>query len=100
MAEDLPPDDRLNAERLIRTMALKLANGAPIGDLDDLVRRNAGKVTHADVQAGTLNTAVVGDIITAVAQAKGTPATFNWSAATPEQVAAYLRERHSSSRVP
>lgn len=81
--------DRTAAETLIRSSALALANGAPIRDLDQLVSRNAGRISHADILAGRLGSDVLGDIIGTVEQAKGNAA-FNWNAATPEQIKAYL----------
>jgi hypothetical protein len=81
--------DRTAAETLIRSSALALANGAPVRDLDQLISRNAGRISHADILAGRLGSDVLGDIIGTVEQAKGNAA-FNWSAATPEQIKAYL----------
>lgn len=80
--------DRVAAETLIRTSMLALANGAAVADIDEVIRRNASNVTHADIMAGRLNTSVLGDIITAVEQAKGSKP-FNWNSATPEQIRAY-----------
>jgi hypothetical protein len=80
--------DRIKAETLIRTSVLALANGAAVGDIDELIRRNASNVSHADVMAGRLNTMVLGDIINTVEQAKGSKP-FNWNSATPEQIKAY-----------
>ena len=68
---------------------MAIANGAPIGDIDEVIRRNAGRVSHADVMAGRLSTVVLGDILTTVDQAKGSKP-FNWSAATPAEIKAYL----------
>lgn len=90
MSKVILPSERNDAERLIRTLALTLANGAPIKDVDELVRRNAGRLTQADIQSGRVNSNVLGDIINTVEQAKGHPA-FNWLSVTPEQQAAYLR---------
>jgi hypothetical protein len=81
--------DQVAAETLIRSTVLSLANGAAVRDLDEVIRRNAGRVSHADVMAGRLDTSVLGDIIGAVEQAKGSPP-FNWSAATPDQIKAHL----------
>jgi hypothetical protein len=81
--------DRVAAETLIRTSVLALANGASVADIDEIVRRNASNVSHADVQAGRLNTTIIGDIINTVEQAKGSKP-FNWSAATEAQIKAYL----------
>lgn len=81
--------DRTAAETLIRTSVMALANGAPIRDLDQLVARNASRISHADIMAGRLGSDVLGDIIGTVEQAKGNTA-FNWNAATPEQIKAYL----------
>jgi hypothetical protein len=81
--------DRTAAETLIRSSALALANGAPIRDLDQLISRNAGRISHADILAGRLGSDVLGDIIGTVEQAKGNAA-FNWNAATSEQIKAYL----------
>jgi hypothetical protein len=81
--------DRTAAETLIRSSALALANGAPVRDLDQLVSRNAGRISHADILAGRLGSDVLGDIIGTVEQAKGNAA-FNWNAASPEQIKAYL----------
>jgi hypothetical protein len=81
--------DRTAAETLIRSSALALANGAPVRDLDQLISRNAGRISHADILAGRLGSDVLGDIIGTVEQAKGNAA-FNWNAATPEQIKAYL----------
>jgi hypothetical protein len=79
--------DRTAAETLIRSSALALANGAPIRDLDQLISRNAGRISHADILAGRLGSDVLGDVIGTVEQAKGNAA---WNAATPEQIKAYL----------
>lgn len=80
--------DRVAAETLIRTSVLALANGAAIGDIDEVIRRNASNVSHADVMAGRLNTSVLGDVISAVERARGNTA-FNWHTASPEQIKAY-----------
>jgi hypothetical protein len=80
--------DRVAAETLIRTSVLALANGAAVADIDEVIRRNASNVSHADIMAGRLNTSVLGDIITAVEQAKGNKP-FNWNSATPDQIKAY-----------
>jgi hypothetical protein len=67
---------------------MALANGAAIGDIDEVIRRNASNVSHADVMAGRLNTTVLGDVISAVERARGNTA-FNWHTASPEQIKAY-----------
>jgi hypothetical protein len=84
--------DRVAAETLIRTTVTALANGAAVKDLDGLVQRNAGYVSHADIRAGRLGSNVLGDILGTVEQAKGT-APFNWNAATPQQISAYLASK-------
>ena len=81
--------DRVAAETLIRSTVQVLANGAGIKDLDGLIQRNVGYVSRADLNAGRLGSNVLGDIISTVEQAKG-GAPFNWSAATPQQIDAYL----------
>jgi hypothetical protein len=88
-SSDTQHADRTAAETLIRSSALALANGAPIRDLDQLVSRNAGRISHADILAGRLGSDVLGDIIGTVEQAKGNTA-FNWNGATPAQIKAYL----------
>ena len=84
--------DRVNAETLIRSTGQVLAGGAAIKDLDGLIQRNIGYVSHADLRAGRLGSNVLGDIISTVEQAKG-GAPFNWSAATPQQIDAYLTSK-------
>src|SRR5882724_9641086 len=70
--------DRVAADTLIRTTVQTVGNGATPQDLDELVRRNAGRVTREDIRAGRLGSAILGDIINSVEQARGnTP--FNWS---------------------
>jgi hypothetical protein len=81
--------DRVAAETLIRTTVQGVGNGSVPQDLDDLVRRNAGRVTREDLRAGRLDSSVLGDIINSVEQAKGNSA-INWHAATPQQIKAYL----------
>jgi hypothetical protein len=83
------PQDRVAAETLVRTSVLALANGAPVADIDELVRRNSGNVSHADIMARRLNTNVLGDIINTVEQAKGSKP-FNWTSATQAQIKAYM----------
>jgi hypothetical protein len=82
--------DRVAAEALIRTTIAALSNGGAIKDLDDIVRRNAGAITPADIRAGRLGSNVLGDIINAVETAKGSKP-FNWSAASPAEIKAYLK---------
>jgi hypothetical protein len=80
--------DRVAAETLIRTTVQSVGNGSAPHDLDELVRRNAGRVTREDLRAGRLGSTILGDIINSVEQAKGNTA-INWSAATPQQIKAY-----------
>jgi len=80
--------DRVAAETLIRTTVQSVGNGSMPQDLDDLVRRNAGRVTREDLRAGRLGSTILGDIINSVEHAKGNTA-INWSAATPQQIKAY-----------
>ena len=89
-SDALEQTDRITAETLIRSTVQVLANGAAVRDLDGLVQRNVGNVSLADIRAGRLGSNVLGDIISTVEQAKGT-APFNWSAATPQQISAYLK---------
>ena len=84
--------DATRAETLIRSMALALANGAPIKDLDEIVRRNAGQVSRSDLVAGRLSSNVLGDIINTVEQSKAA-ASFDWRSATSDQIRAYLSAR-------
>lgn len=87
----LAQTDRVAAETLIRSTILALANGTSITDVDEIVRRNATNVSPSDIQAGRLNTSVLGDIIGSVEQAKTSAgAPFNWSSATPAQIKDYL----------
>jgi hypothetical protein len=81
--------DRVAAETLIRTTVQSVGNGSVPQDLDELVRRNAGRVTREDLRSGRLGSTILGDIINSVEQAKGNTA-INWSAATPQQMKAYL----------
>ena len=81
--------DHVAAETLIRSTVQVLANGAAVKDVDSIIQRNLGNVTLADIRAGRLGSNVLGDIINSVEQAKGN-APFNWSAATPQQIDAYL----------
>jgi hypothetical protein len=84
--------DRITAETLIRSTVQVLASGSAIRDLDGLVQRNVGNVSHADIRAGRLGSNVLGDIISTVEQAKG-GAPFNWNAASPQQISAYLASK-------
>jgi hypothetical protein len=84
--------DRVAAETLIRSTVQVLASGSAIRDLDGLVQRNVGNVSHADIRAGRLGSNVLGDIISTVEQAKG-GAPFNWNAASPQQISAYLASK-------
>jgi hypothetical protein len=88
-SDALAQAERVTAERLIRSMAETLSQGAPVKDLDGLVQRNAGRVSLADIRSGRVGSNVLGDIISTVEQAKGNT-NFNLHAATPEQMKAYL----------
>jgi hypothetical protein len=82
--------DRVAAEILIRTTIETIANGTPVKDVDGAVQRNLGNVSLADIRAGRLGSNVLGDIVGTVEQAKGSKP-FNWSAATPAEIKAYLK---------
>jgi hypothetical protein len=84
--------DKVAAERLIRTTVQVLSGGAPVRNLDELIARNMGSLTHAEIAAGRLGTKVLGDIIGTVEQAKGNAA-FNWNAASQQQIDEYMRQK-------